>query len=604
MDNEGMNKKLLSIALSVLLVSCGGTSQASSETISSPSDTISSTQEQISSQIEETSQKQAILDNHQIYDGYYADLVSWTDGEDLKKQLHDIVHGGTYSPLEYTRSNVANWQSNQNADVSIDDFEYLDVVYSGSHVRLEDTNTSWQREHAFCASLMTGSTTGNAVKTLGRATDFHNLFASNSSGNSSRGNKNFGIANKEEATYQSRLDSENDGYSFDNKNFEPSDKDKGRLSRAIFYMATMYSEEEYDEANGIMMKPLTIVEEYVPYVTGEDCAFAHGNLSALLEWSKGEVDILEYQHNESVYSYVPAIHSDPSLDHAQGNRNPYVDFPELVDYVYGEKKNTPGTLDEVISSHETLGKYKEGVERYAIGSALRKYAVGDLYKKEDINIYAISFDGSKEEYADFTTPGRSFDVAFETSGKFKIAIKTPINMIFYSVDVVKEDPLSLAQYQHQLTAKSSGQDFANCYNNAGVENRLTLSSVEWDVYWQEGEVASNSAAFGCKFGKNASSPVKTLRFTSASAFEYDSLDLIKGIYVSGSAASGCAYPLKMYVGNEQIYSGTMGYLDQQTKKECYGKLAEPKQGQIKIEITNITNAVYIHTLAVILETAE
>ena len=42
-------------------------------------------------------------------------------------------------------------------------------------------------------------------------------------------------------------------YSFDNKNFEPSNDDKGRLSRAIFYMGVMYYKSENSS-----YEPLTI----------------------------------------------------------------------------------------------------------------------------------------------------------------------------------------------------------------------------------------------------------------------------------------------------------------------------------------------------------
>ena len=63
--------------------------------------------------------------------------------------------------------------------------------------------------------------------------DFHNIFASFSSGNASRGNKNLGEA-KAEDYY--------DGYYSDTKIFEPGIKDKGIVARAILYMVTCYDE--------------------------------------------------------------------------------------------------------------------------------------------------------------------------------------------------------------------------------------------------------------------------------------------------------------------------------------------------------------------------
>ena len=591
-------------------VSGGGDATSSQETSSDDSMASSSAAESSaeessvideSSSAEESTSSIPGIDNHEIYGAYYKDLVSWTDGEDLKQQLHEIISGGTYAPIEYNHNSTSNWQSNIDADLALYDFAFLDVVYSGEHAKKESTSSLWQREHAFCASLMTGSQTGPAVKHLGRATDFHNLFAANSSGNSSRGNKNFGTANIEDDTYQSRLDDNGDGYSFDSKNFEPSDHDKGRLARAIFYMATMYCEEEYDEVNKITMKPLTVVEDYVPYVAGNDCAFAHGNLSTLLEWTKIDVDLSEYQHNESVYSFVPILSSDESKNHAQGNRNPYVDFPELIDYAFGSKKDEPGSLEGLTSSYYALGKYNEGTERYAITQAKRQYVVGEAIEKEHIKVVSVDVDRNTADFADFSLNGMDFGDVFENTGTFKINVETPLNPIQYSVKVVSEDPLQMAQYQHHLTAKSEGDDFANCYDKAGQDNRLNLSGVEWDVYWAQGVVHSNSSKFGCKFGANASSPVGTLRFVTASSFSYQDLTRIQGVYLSGSTASKCSYNLKMSVGDTEIYSGNIAYVDTDTRCERYAKVDPALEGKLKIEITNITNAVYIHTIAVVLE---
>ena len=538
------------------------------------------------------------IDNHKLYHGYYADLDSWTDGEDLKKQLHDIIHGGTYQPIEYNHNSISNWQSNRDADQDLYDLPYLDVVYSGDKVNMNDT---WQREHAFCASLMTGSLTGDAVKTLGRATDFHNLFASFASGNSSRGNKNFGNADKNADSYQNRLDKWLDGYSFDNKNFEPSYYDKGRLARAIFYMATMYSEPEYDPVNNITMQPLKVVEDYVDYVPGNECAFAHGNLSTLLEWAENcGVDLLEYQHNESVYSFVPNIHTDESKNHAQGNRNPYVDFPELVTYAFGDKKDEPGTFNDMISSYAELHKWENITERYAIKNAKRKYVVGNAIEKDDIEVVAIDNERKYTDFVDFSLDGIDFGDVFEETGNFEITIKTPLNNIHYEVQVVNDDPLSMAQYKHNLTGKAAGCDFASCYANKGVDNRLDLSGVLWDIYWEKGEVSSTSSKFGCKFGANASNPVGKARFKTAEAFSFNNLNQIIGVCIEGSTASGCSYPVKIKVGDTEIYSGNIAYINQDKCAVLYGKVDEPITGVISIEVTNITNALYIKTIAVVL----
>ena len=318
------------------------------------------------------------------YDGYYKDIATWSNGEELKNKLNVLSHK-TYHPLTYTNP---NYFSNINADHSYYDFEYLDVIYSETDVFCEETNKGWQREHAFCASLMCGSLTADAVKRVGRATDFHNLLAANASANSSRGNKNYGVADKTAESYQNRTTQNGkDGYSFDAINFEPADKDKGRVARAIFYMAMMYKDDEVDTINGITMKGLKIVEEPVTYVQGENGAFAIGNLSTLLDWNKKyPVDYLEMQHNISVYK------DESPYEHiAQGNRNPFVDYPGLVDYVFGENKDQEGHLNNVLASENSLGCYSKNNElsHYAIESAKRSYAYDTKIQGNDVKVVAI-----------------------------------------------------------------------------------------------------------------------------------------------------------------------------------------------------------------------
>lgn len=393
-SREESSKELSSEESSEELSSEEFSEQSSSE---EPSEELSSEESSEQSSSEEIPTYDPAL----YYDGYYSSISSWTDGEDLKEQLYTLLHNENYHPLNY---NKPNWLSNRLADRSLTDFAFVDGVYSENDIDASRTQRGWQREHAFPATLMTGSTSANAVKFLGRATDFHNLFASDASANMSRGNKNYGVADKEAESYQDRTVNEGyDGYSFDEITFEPATHDKGRLARAIFYMATMYSHEEYDSFNNVTMKGLTVVEEDVPYVAGNDCNFAIGHLSELLTWNDVSVDYLEMQHNQSVYQDVIEIHSDPNNNVAQGNRNPYVDYPELIEYVYGDKKDEPGELKYIMPSYLSLNMDKDEIHHYAIEEAKREYAYGDTLTSEDYSIVAVKNDQSMEKVTEGVT---------------------------------------------------------------------------------------------------------------------------------------------------------------------------------------------------------
>ena len=110
--------------------------------------------------------------------------------------------------------------------------------------KVEGTSTNWQREHCFPASLMTGYTTGDATDFLGTATDFHNLYASYSSGNSAHSNLCYG----EVKNFEGEVSIKGNAQYIPDVTFEPNDMDKGKVSRAIFYIATMFGDDTWVES--------------------------------------------------------------------------------------------------------------------------------------------------------------------------------------------------------------------------------------------------------------------------------------------------------------------------------------------------------------------
>lgn len=95
--------------------------------------------------------------------------------------------------------------------------------------------------------------------------------------------------------------------------FEPDDRYKGDFARVYFYMATCYPSLLWDASGAIAMTndtELTLKSWIVPM---------------LLEWSAQDpVDETEIQRNEDVAAF-------------QGNRNPFIDYPELIEYIWGSK---------------------------------------------------------------------------------------------------------------------------------------------------------------------------------------------------------------------------------------------------------------------------
>ena len=93
--------------------------------------------------------------------------------------------------------------------------------------------------------------------------------------------------------------------------FEPCDELKGDVARMLFYMAVRYEgnngEVDLELVNGVTTSTSTNI----------------GDLATLLEWNAQDpVSAEEIRRNGLVFSY-------------QGNRNPFIDHPELVELIFG-----------------------------------------------------------------------------------------------------------------------------------------------------------------------------------------------------------------------------------------------------------------------------
>lgn len=108
--------------------------------------------------------------------------------------------------------------------------------------------------------------------------------------------------------------------------FEPDDAYKGDLARSYFYMATCYIDADYTkDANGREM-----------FTHSSDKAqFTKYAIDLLLKWHRQDpVSERELLRNEVIYGN-PLYNK---CDYHQGNRNPFIDYPELAEYIWGNKK--------------------------------------------------------------------------------------------------------------------------------------------------------------------------------------------------------------------------------------------------------------------------
>ncbi len=163
-----------------------------------------------------------------------------------------------------------------------------------------DGGTTWNREHVWARSRGVDGNTDNSE--ISMASDIHNLKAETPSVNSNKSNYNFAYKPSDKAFVGTHS----------SKAYAPKVSARGDAARIMFYMAV-----KYGESGGI---------EISDEVSATNST-SQGNLVDLLMWhTEDPVDPFEVRRNNVIFKY-------------QKNRNPFIDHPELVDHIFGDKQN-------------------------------------------------------------------------------------------------------------------------------------------------------------------------------------------------------------------------------------------------------------------------
>jgi endonuclease I len=266
-----------------------------------------------------------------IPEGYY----SMANGQqrELMTQLHEIIND--HIPIFYSQIwtvigladrqfNGTIWDVYSSLPCSEPPYEF---EYSDDQDKGDDTNQEgafYNREHAWPSSWWGGSNTDTMF------TDVHHIFPCDKVVNAQRGNNPFGVVGSIEWTSLngSLLGNNNYGEEFTGTVFEPIDAYKGDFARAWFYFVTRYQHRLVDWADDYMVNLV---------LNGNDWpAFKPWVLEMLLEWHRNDpVSQKEIIRNDAIWLN-------------QGNRNPYVDYPEFVEKVFSAVTSERRTLAQDI----------------------------------------------------------------------------------------------------------------------------------------------------------------------------------------------------------------------------------------------------------------
>ncbi|WP_193323842.1 endonuclease, partial [Marinifilum sp. N1E240] len=214
---------------------------------------------------------------------YYSDAVGLT-GANLRDEIMTIISTGAIK-LPYSSSSSDVWDMCEAGDQNPKNASQVWQMYveegiaKTAHV---SGSTGWNREHTWAKSH------GDFGTSAGPGTDGHHLRATDAGENSARGSRDFGN---------------------DSPGYTPPKSARGDVARMIFYMATRWEMTVDDQCKQTESAP------------------RHGKLSHLLQWHEEDpVDPYEVRRNNVIFGF-------------QNNRNPFVDHPELVQYIFGEAKD-------------------------------------------------------------------------------------------------------------------------------------------------------------------------------------------------------------------------------------------------------------------------
>ena len=301
--------------------------------------------------------------------GYY-DSLEGKSGPVLKQAIQDIianpavVHAHNYGDMIEILKNADQNPKNSN------EVWLMYVEQSRSKLEFQDTGIStgkWNREHIYpqsrggyadgTLSIPDGKNvwlTTNADDILAGHADAHHLRAEDAAENTSRSNKDYGLT----------------GY---NGPSGTKSSWKGDVARSVFYMAVRYN-------------ALSVVNGDIADTVGQ-----LGDLASLLTWNALDPsDDFEMNRNNYIYTW-------------QVNRNPFIDYPELANYIWGTKAGQVWHFNLATNDFVNLKVilYPNPTKKSITISGLNEIATVEIYNSIGAKLLNTTFNGETTLNIDF-----------------------------------------------------------------------------------------------------------------------------------------------------------------------------------------------------------
>ena len=247
---------------------------------------------------------------------YFAAIDGVKGGAELKNALYNIIKD--HKKISYGSGEDKTWGAFYTTDATIENgTRYVLDMYSNEKRTFGSKGSAvsgMNIEHSVAKSWW-GGNQNNAY------CDLHHLNPSDQNANSRKSNYPLGeltsVSWENGVTFVGKANI--DGSSLNA--YEPCDEYKGDFARVFMYMFTCYQD-------------LTWEYTWMNYEKSAYPTLKPWAVQLLLKWHKQDpVSEKEINRNNAVFAI-------------QGNRNPYVDYPQLADYVWGDSTNYTFSLSE------------------------------------------------------------------------------------------------------------------------------------------------------------------------------------------------------------------------------------------------------------------
>ena len=290
--------------------------------------------------------------------GTYYQAADGKKGAELKTALCGIIYNRTERTYKQLWTDFQTTDKKENGKVwdmysNLREMTFV-TDQAGNYKKEGDV---YNREHSWPNSWF-----GGEVQPM--YTDLHHLYPTDGFVNNKRSNYAFGETNGE--SYKSANDFSKLGActypGYTGTVFEPNDDYKGDFARTYFYMVTCYEEKlpdwftNYGTKEGVSQ---TIDGSKYP-------GLRDWQLEMLMKWAKNDPVSADKEtpRNNAVYTI-------------QNNRNPFIDYPGLEEYIWGSMKDVAFSYDNyqsptAIISIQAERSTKDGVMHNLAGQVVDK----------------------------------------------------------------------------------------------------------------------------------------------------------------------------------------------------------------------------------------